>query len=115
MLPENQGQDEEIRLKNCWVLILLTVLYGAVLAAQQDSFNITVTVQSTSPPTVEVTSPNGGERWQVGWPHNITWTPYGTADAVVKIYSWRRSVAVFDYRDGRDRVVSIQYPELSDE
>ncbi|MFH2031873.1 MAG: hypothetical protein ABIJ40_14855, partial [Bacteroidota bacterium] len=31
----------------------------------------------SSAPTITVTSPNGGENWQVGTTRNITWTSYG--------------------------------------
>ena len=40
-----------------------------------------------APPTVTVTSPNGGENWQVGSTSQITWTTTGVVDYVVLYYS----------------------------
>ncbi|MCK9210050.1 MAG: T9SS type A sorting domain-containing protein [Ignavibacteriaceae bacterium] len=34
----------------------------------------TFTISSSSNPTITITSPNGGESWQVGTQHNITWS-----------------------------------------
>ncbi len=40
------------------------------------------------PPTVTVTSPNGGESWQVGTTHNITWTTTNAGSTVwIGLYS----------------------------
>ena len=35
-----------------------------------------------SKPTITITSPNGGEIWELGSTHNITWTSSGTSDYV---------------------------------
>jgi hypothetical protein len=48
-------------------------------------------------PTITITSPNGGERWEVGSWHNITWTSTGTVGDVKIEYSnngtpWRTIV-----------------------
>jgi subtilisin family serine protease len=39
------------------------------------------------PPSITVTSPNGGEKWEVGSSHNITWTSTGTVGNVKIQYS----------------------------
>lgn len=39
-----------------------------------DTSDATFTIQDTTAPVVTVTSPNGGESWANGSPHNITWT-----------------------------------------
>lgn len=42
--------------------------------------SVTVMVSSvtptTTPPTITVTAPNGGERWELGTMNTITWSPY---------------------------------------
>ena len=38
-------------------------------------------------PAITVTSPNGGESWEVGSAHNITWTSVGTVGNVMIEYS----------------------------
>ncbi len=49
---------------------------GQVQDCSDAFFSIT---GSTPPPTVTVTSPNGGEVWQAGSTHAVTWTTTGTA------------------------------------
>lgn len=43
--------------------------------------SVTVMVSSvtptTTPPTITVTAPNGGEQWELGTMNTITWSPYG--------------------------------------
>jgi len=44
---------------------------------------------SAGPPSISVTSPNGGENWQIGGPNkNITWTSSGIASGQYKITLW---------------------------
>jgi hypothetical protein len=50
-----------------------------------DQSNSVFTIESV--PEINVTSPNGGENWQVGSSHNITWTSTGTSGTVRIIYS----------------------------
>ncbi len=40
---------------------------------------------STQPPSITVTSPNGGESWQAGTTHTITWSYTGNPGTYVKI------------------------------
>ncbi|MDQ1352871.1 MAG: hypothetical protein QG657_3177 [Acidobacteriota bacterium] len=55
-------------------------------------------IVSSSNPTITVTSPNGGENWDVGSMHNITWRSTGTVGKVKIEYStdkgsgWRKIV-----------------------
>ena len=53
----------------------------AANSSVNDQSNIVFTI--SSPPKVTVTSPNGGENWQVGSSHDITWT--STSVSNVKI------------------------------
>lgn len=43
---------------------------GAVI----DSFTLVRTIPDTTPPSVAITSPDGGEDWKAGSSHSITWT-----------------------------------------
>lgn len=55
----------------CYIKITVTDLAGNNIISQNvDAFGISV--DSTSP-TVELINPNGGENWQAGSVHNITW------------------------------------------
>lgn len=45
-----------------------------------------------APPVVAVTAPNGGEQWQVGTPHDITWTSSGGVGTTVSIELLRGGV-----------------------
>jgi hypothetical protein len=48
-----------------------------------DVSNSTFTI-SSSTPFVTITSPNGGENWQVGSTHNITWTSSGVTNVKIE-------------------------------
>jgi beta-lactamase superfamily II metal-dependent hydrolase len=55
--------------------------------------------------TITVTSPNGGENWVIGTPHNITWTSTGTVGSLNIDYSTNNgtnwtSVATGEANDG---------------
>jgi len=54
-----------------------------VNASYYDISNNTFTISNPSP-YVTVTSPNGGENWQVGSVHNITWTSSGVANVMIE-------------------------------
>ena len=56
---------------NCLVKVSILDAGGTVL--DEDSSDAVFEIQ-TPPPTVLVTLPDGGESWQVGSLHNITWT-----------------------------------------
>jgi predicted MPP superfamily phosphohydrolase len=45
-----------------------------ILASSSRSVTVTLTPAPPEPPTVAATSPNGGEIWNMGSTHNITWT-----------------------------------------
>ena len=46
----------------------------------------------TPPPTLAVTSPNGGESWVQGSLHNVTWNmPAGNSTGYFRIWAWRPS------------------------
>jgi hypothetical protein len=63
--------------------------------------DISNSVFRISPPFITVISPNGGEEWQVGIYHNITWASAGTSGAVKIEYSlnngidWTEIIASF--------------------
>jgi pimeloyl-ACP methyl ester carboxylesterase len=61
-----------------------TVLYANGSVADVSDANFTI---SQPIPTVTVTSPNGGENWQVGSSHNITATSSGSITSVEIDYS----------------------------
>lgn len=69
---------------NCKIRV--TVTDGASPAnigyGYSNTFTITV---DTVPPTVTVCAPSGGETWQAGTIHNITWTANDTPDASAKL------------------------------
>ncbi|MGB8317538.1 MAG: Ser-Thr-rich GPI-anchored membrane family protein, partial [Ignavibacteriaceae bacterium] len=46
----------------------------AANSSVNDQSNNVFTISTKPTPTITVTSPNGGENWQVGSSHNITWT-----------------------------------------
>jgi hypothetical protein len=52
-----------------------------------DPSNAVFTISQSQAPFITVTSPNGGEYWQVGSSHNITWTSGGTSGTVMIDYS----------------------------
>ena len=54
-------------------------------------------------PAITVTSPNGGESWEVGSVHNITWTSAGAVGNVMIDYSTNNgSTWTIDHRlDGQ--------------
>ena len=56
--------------------IALSAMSGTVSDFSDGNFSI------TAPPTLTVTSPNGGESWQAGTPHNITWTSANVTGAI---------------------------------
>jgi Leucine-rich repeat (LRR) protein len=64
---------------NC--LIMITDTNGNLSDTSDSVFRISPV------PFIAVTSPNGGENWQVGSGHNITWTSAGTSGAVKIEYS----------------------------
>ena len=45
----------------------------------------TLTPAEQPPPTITVTSPNGGETWQRGTSHTVTWSYTGSPGSTVKI------------------------------
>jgi hypothetical protein len=47
-----------------------------------NTFNLT---SATTPPTIRVTSPNGGETWQRGTSQTVTWSYTGSPGSTVKI------------------------------
>ena len=53
----------------------------------KDSSNnvFTLSPPGTTPPTITVTSPNGGESWQRGTSHKVTWSYTGSPGSTVKI------------------------------
>ncbi|MDC0480215.1 GPI anchored serine-threonine rich family protein [Candidatus Marinimicrobia bacterium] len=55
-----------------------------------DDSDNTFTLTSTSQPTITVTSPNGGENWEMGSTHDITWT---SSDVSGNVY-------IFLYKSG---------------
>ncbi len=64
------------------MLIRFTSDWGDVAAGWSATYTTLV------PPTsITITSPNGGENWQVGSIHNITWTASGTSGTVRIEYS----------------------------
>ncbi len=51
------------------------VCYVAVdISSSSQTVTVTLTPAAPEPPTVTVTSPNGGEVWEMGSSHDITWT-----------------------------------------
>lgn len=63
------------------------------------------TFSITEPPSITVTSPNGGERWQQGTTHNITWSSSGSPGSYVKIElykdgSYDSTITSSTYNDG---------------
>ncbi len=53
-----------------------------VTITSQSAANFAVTAGNTVTPTITITSPNGGEQWQQGTPHPITWTSTGNISNV---------------------------------
>ncbi|MDC1037717.1 Ser-Thr-rich GPI-anchored membrane family protein [Candidatus Marinimicrobia bacterium] len=52
-----------------------------------DESNNSFTLASTSQPTLTVTSPNGGENWELGSTHDITWTSSDlSGDIKIELY-----------------------------
>ena len=54
----------------------------------------TVTANFSITEQIRVTSPNGGESWQRGTTHDITWIPTGIPAATVHITLWKSGVKV---------------------
>lgn len=52
-----------------------------------DASNAIFSIVAVTTPTLTVTSPNGGETWDAGTAHNITWTSTGTVGNVKIEYS----------------------------
>jgi hypothetical protein len=65
---------------------------------QADSFPYSTSFSAFSiipVPAITVTSPNGGESWALGAPHNITWTSAGiTGDVTITLYKGLMSVTL---------------------
>jgi len=59
----------------------------AVDGRPSDTCNSTFSIVTVTNPTLTVTSPNGGEKWDAGTVHNITWTSTGTVGNVKIEYS----------------------------
>ena len=53
-------------------------------------------------PQITVTSPNGGESWERGTDHVITWDSAGTVSANVKIELWRNQVYLSDITESTE-------------
>jgi ribosomal protein S28E/S33 len=53
-----------------------------------------ITVNGPSPPTITITSPNGGETWQRGTTHTVTWDYTGDPGSTVKILRLQSGVQV---------------------
>lgn len=53
-------------------------LYPRLPALRND---VAALISPASSPTIQVTSPNGGETWTVGTPHSVTWTASGLNQA----------------------------------
>ena len=55
--------------------------------APNDFSDAAFSITSTAPPagSIAVTSPNGGESWEQGSNHNITWTPTGITSGTYRI------------------------------
>ncbi|MDZ7721625.1 MAG: choice-of-anchor D domain-containing protein [candidate division KSB1 bacterium] len=64
---------------NC--LVKLSDTDGSPVAESSEYFEI------TSEPAISITSPNGGETWQVKSQHSIRWDSEGTSGAVTILYS----------------------------
>jgi|GEM_PF-1192944 len=54
-------------------------------AANASNIDVSDSAFTIAPSPITVTSPNGGESWQAGTAHNITWTIQGATVANVKI------------------------------
>ena len=54
----------------------------------------TVTSGTTTPASITVTSPNGGESWKRGTSHAITWSYMGSPGSTVKIMLLKGGVEV---------------------
>jgi len=52
---------------------------------------VTISTSGYWPPSITVTSPNGGENWQIGTGHTITWTYANNPGSYVKIELYRVS------------------------
>jgi hypothetical protein len=59
-------------------------------------YSYTLSPNATVEPAINVTSPNGGEDWQVGSIHNITWTSSGLTGGVHLEYSINDGVSWID-------------------
>jgi len=74
----------------------LTKVQNFYFEYPESTFCLTFTIEL---PRITVTSPNGGEEWQVGSNHNITWSSHGTSGNVRIDYStnngssWTEEVA----------------------
>ncbi|MFP3872443.1 MAG: S8 family serine peptidase, partial [Candidatus Aenigmatarchaeota archaeon] len=55
---------------NCLVRVNVTDTNGATSSDQSAS---TFTIEGVTGPTIEITKPNGGESWDAGTDHDITW------------------------------------------
>ena len=62
----------------------------------KDSSNnvFTLSPPGTTPPTITVTSPNGGESWQRGTSHKVTWSYTGSPGSTVKIVLLKGGIEV---------------------
>ena len=63
-IPDSYDEDSNYKVR------ISSVSDGSVYDDSDNTFNLT----STSQPTITVTSPNGGETWELGSEHNISWT-----------------------------------------
>jgi len=90
----------------------------------EDSSDSNFTLSSASAPAITVTTPNGGESWQRGTPHNVTWTAtdltgtvtidlykggafnqnIGTAAAIAGTYAWTIPAGCFAGTDYKVRI-----------
>ncbi|MBT7082535.1 MAG: fibronectin type III domain-containing protein, partial [Chloroflexi bacterium] len=56
---------------------------STLIRSSTDTSNSNFTI--STPPSITVTSPNGGEDWQVGTGHNITWSSTGSPGSNVNL------------------------------
>ncbi len=61
-------------------------------SAYNDTSNANFTIVGPPPPTITVTSPNGGESWTAGTAYPITWTYTGSPGTYVKIELYKGGV-----------------------
>ena len=89
-IPSSLDESSEYGVTIIAATLVIDAMYGdyweTILSDYSDNY---FTIQQASSPTITITSPNGGENWEPGSSHSITWSSSNLPGSYVAIQLYR--------------------------